>query len=73
MAGGLRVLRRKLPLNKSGRISGVSGEHAIAAIPLVVVEIPIVDVPLPIVGVPVHIDRETGDSLICATIRAITL
>lgn len=41
---------------------GVSGEYAIARVPIVIVQLPGVDVPLPVVAVPVHVHHIAGDS-----------
>ena len=55
-------LKLKLPHGRCGRNTGVSSEHAIASVPVVVVEVPRVDVPLPVVGVPVHVHDVACDS-----------
>lgn len=56
------ALKPKLPRIRRGRNMGVSSEHAIVSIPVVVVELPRVDVPLPVVGVPVHVHDVACDS-----------
>jgi hypothetical protein len=41
---------------------GVSGEHTITSVPVIIVALPRIDVPLPVVSVPVHVDHAACDS-----------
>ena len=49
-------------MRESENILGVSREHSIASVPLIVVALPRVHVPLPIVVVPVDIHDAASDS-----------